>query len=82
MNQSKNPSSAQLSLPLNACPVSGGAMPFYRGTWDCFRSVVRCEGFGALFKGWLPIFSRQGPQTVIILTITEAMRKWLGLPAI
>lgn len=54
----------------------------YRGTWHCATTIVRCEGAAALFRGWLPSYARQGPATVIILTLNEALRRAAGMSAL
>lgn len=73
MNQSKHTSASSVSI---------SAAPVYRGTIDCFRQIIRNEGFSALFKGWTSNYARQGPQTMIILTVTEALRALFGMPAL
>ncbi|KAJ3410906.1 hypothetical protein HDV05_003037 [Chytridiales sp. JEL 0842] len=55
----------------------------YKGTADAFVKVVGSEGFGALFKGWLPAFTRLGPHTVLTFIVYEQLRvvyaKYLAL---
>ncbi|KAK9708497.1 hypothetical protein K7432_009594 [Basidiobolus ranarum] len=40
-----------------------------------FTSIVRNEGPGALFKGWLPAFMRLGPHTIITFITLEKIRQ-------
>ena len=62
---------------------AGGAVPQYSGgTWRCAAHIVRVEGPLALLRGWSPNFLRQGPQTVIILCMTEALLARSGLSAL
>ena len=78
MNQTREGS----YLAPGACPVPGAPMPRYRGSIDAFRTIVRCEGWGALLKGWIPNFSRQGPQTVIMMFVAERLRSLLDMPPV
>ena len=59
--------------------VSGQPPPGYRGTTHALSCIVREEGVHALFRGWIPNYLRQGPQTMIILGMTEILRAWAGL---
>ncbi|KAJ1657373.1 hypothetical protein IWQ61_003214 [Dispira simplex] len=43
----------------------------YKNALDAFVQTVRHEGVGALFKGWLPSFSRLGPHTIITFMVLE-----------
>ncbi len=36
------------------------------------------EGVRGFFRGWSASLLRQGPQTVIILTVMERIRAWCG----
>jgi hypothetical protein len=62
--------------------IGSSTLPFYRGTFHAFTTIVANEGWTALLKGWVPNFSRQGPQTVIMLFVAERMRTWLGMPPV
>jgi hypothetical protein len=44
----------------------------YRSTLHCLSDLVRTEGAWTLFRGWLPNYTRQGPATIIILSMTAA----------
>jgi len=41
--------------------------------------TVRGEGFGALFKGYIPAIMRQGPVIVVQMPIVEQLRALLGV---
>ncbi|KAJ1928662.1 hypothetical protein IWQ60_001867 [Tieghemiomyces parasiticus] len=45
----------------------------YRGAIDALVQTVRHEGSMALFKGWLPSFSRLGPHTIITFMVLEKL---------
>lgn len=37
----------------------------YKGSIDCFRQTVGKEGFGALYKGFIPVWIRLGPWAIV-----------------
>lgn len=49
----------------------------YNGALDCAVSTVRAEGPLALYKGFVPTISRQGPFTVFLFVTLEQVRKLL-----
>ncbi|KAJ3102368.1 Mitochondrial oxaloacetate carrier protein [Phlyctochytrium bullatum] len=51
----------------------------YRGITHCFVSIVKKEGVGALFRGWLPSYLRIAPHFVVALPLYEQIRLLLGL---
>ncbi|XVF64877.1 hypothetical protein PTKIN_Ptkin09bG0202100 [Pterospermum kingtungense] len=57
--------------------VEDGRPPLYKGAVDCLVKTVRREGFRALYKGFLPTVSRQGPFTVVLFVTLEQVRKLL-----
>ncbi|KAK6940237.1 Mitochondrial substrate/solute carrier [Dillenia turbinata] len=57
--------------------VDAGAAAPYSGPLDCVAKTVRTEGLGALYKGFIPTVSRQGPFTVVLLVTLEQVRKIL-----
>ncbi|OMO57654.1 Mitochondrial brown fat uncoupling protein [Corchorus olitorius] len=57
--------------------VEVGKAPLYNGAIDCLMKTVRREGFKALYKGFLPTVSRQGPFTVVLFVTLEQVRKLL-----
>ncbi|KAF7129556.1 hypothetical protein RHSIM_Rhsim10G0172000 [Rhododendron simsii] len=57
--------------------VEPGAAPPYSGAIDCIVKTVRSEGPMALYKGFVPTISRQGPFTVVLFVTLEQVRKLL-----
>ncbi|XP_061353478.1 mitochondrial uncoupling protein 5-like [Gastrolobium bilobum] len=55
--------------------VEPGAEPPYAGALDCALKTVRAEGPMALYKGFVPTISRQGPFTVVLFVTLEQVRK-------
>lgn len=55
--------------------VAPGAPPPYAGALDCALKTVRSEGVMALYKGFIPTVSRQGPFTVVLFVTLEQVRK-------
>ncbi|XP_059636989.1 mitochondrial uncoupling protein 5 [Cornus florida] len=57
--------------------VEPGMTPPYSGALDCALKTVRSEGPMALYKGFIPTISRQGPFTVVLFVTLEQVRKVL-----
>ncbi|XP_030528371.1 mitochondrial uncoupling protein 5 [Rhodamnia argentea] len=57
--------------------VEEGREPPYKGALDCALKTVRAEGPMALYKGFIPTISRQGPFTVVLFVTLEQVRKLL-----
>ncbi|KAK7317659.1 hypothetical protein RJT34_02081 [Clitoria ternatea] len=57
--------------------VEPGAAAPYSGALDCALKTVRAEGPMALYKGFIPTISRQGPFTVVLFVTLEQVRKLL-----
>ncbi|KAK2374187.1 mitochondrial uncoupling protein [Trifolium repens] len=55
--------------------VEAGKEPPYAGALDCAMKTVRAEGPLALYKGFIPTISRQGPFTVVLFVTLEQVRK-------
>ncbi|EYU30948.1 hypothetical protein ABFS82_08G221400 [Erythranthe guttata] len=55
--------------------VEEGAAPPYKGAVDCAMKTIRAEGPMALYKGFIPTISRQGPFTVVLFVTLEQVRK-------
>ncbi|XP_062164105.1 mitochondrial uncoupling protein 5 [Alnus glutinosa] len=55
---------------------AGRAAP-YSGALDCAIKTVRAEGPMALYKGFIPTVSRQGPFTVVLFVTLEQVKKIL-----
>lgn len=57
-----------------------GASPgqrLYKNSVDCFRKVVRNEGFLGLYSGVLPQLVGVAPEKAIKLTVNDLVRGWL-----
>lgn len=54
--------------------VEKGTPPPYAGALDCALKTVRAEGPMALYKGFIPTVSRQGPFTVVLFVTLEQVR--------
>nr|NP_733364.1 aralar1, isoform C [Drosophila melanogaster]Q9VA73.1 RecName: Full=Calcium-binding mitochondrial carrier protein Aralar1 [Drosophila melanogaster]AAF57048.1 aralar1, isoform C [Drosophila melanogaster] len=46
----------------------------YRNSWDCFKKVVRHEGFMGLYRGLLPQLMGVAPEKAIKLTVNDLVR--------
>ncbi|KAB1212882.1 Mitochondrial uncoupling protein 5 [Morella rubra] len=57
--------------------VEPGAAAPYSGALNCAVKTVRAEGVMALYKGFIPTISRQGPFTVVLFVTLEQVRKLL-----
>ncbi|KAK3038332.1 hypothetical protein RJ639_031428 [Escallonia herrerae] len=55
--------------------VEPGVAPLYSGTLDCALKTMRSEGPLALYKGFIPTISMQGPFTVVLFVTLEQVRK-------
>jgi len=60
-------------------PKVAGSVPKYNWAWPALGTVMKEEGFGALYKGFLPKVLRLGPGGGILLVVftgvTDFMRK-------
>ncbi|KAE8725680.1 ubiquitin carboxyl-terminal hydrolase 16-like [Hibiscus syriacus] len=54
----------------------GQKLPYARAL-DCAVKTVKAEGPMALYKGFIPTISRQGPFTVVLFVTLEQVRKLL-----
>lgn len=57
--------------------VEAGEAPPYAGALDCAVKTVKAEGPMALYKGFIPTISRQGPFTIVLFVTLEQVRKLL-----
>ncbi|XP_044469590.1 mitochondrial uncoupling protein 5-like [Mangifera indica] len=57
--------------------VEAGKAPPYQGAVDCAVKTVKAEGPMALYKGFIPTISRQGPFTIVLFVSLEQVRKLL-----
>ncbi|KAF3621825.1 Mitochondrial uncoupling protein 6 [Capsicum annuum] len=57
--------------------VEPGIAPPYSGALDCAVKTIKAEGPMALYKGFIPTISRQGPFTIVLFVTLEQVRKML-----
>ncbi|KAG0563166.1 hypothetical protein M758_8G008600 [Ceratodon purpureus] len=62
-----------------AVHVGGGDGVLYSSTLDCFWKTLRSEGPLGLYKGFIPVWMRIGPHTIITFFFYEQFRKALGI---
>lgn len=46
----------------------------YRNSWDCFKKVIRHEGFQGLYRGLVPQLMGVAPEKAIKLTVNDLVR--------
>ncbi|MCO5567293.1 hypothetical protein L7F22_020983 [Adiantum nelumboides] len=51
----------------------------YSSTLDCFWKTLHSEGPRGLYKGFVPVWLRIGPHTIVTFFIFEQLRKSLGI---
>ncbi|KAF5798394.1 putative mitochondrial carrier protein [Helianthus annuus] len=71
-----NPIDVIKTRVMNMKVESGKARP-YAGAADCALQTIKAEGPMALYKGFIPTISRQGPFTVVLFVTLEQVRKLL-----
>jgi solute carrier family 25 aspartate/glutamate transporter 12/13 len=49
----------------------------YRNSFDCFKKVVRHEGFSGLYRGLVPQLMGVAPEKAIKLTVTLKKKTFL-----
>ncbi len=49
----------------------------YKNSWDCFKKVIRNEGFSGLYRGLVPQLVGVAPEKAIKLTMNDLMRSIL-----
>lgn len=60
---------------MNMKPLQPGEAAPYSGALDCAVKTVKAEGPMALYKGFIPTVSRQGPFTIVLFVTLEQVRK-------
>lgn len=50
----------------------------YKNSWDCFKKVIRHEGFGGLYRGLVPQLVGVAPEKAIKLTVNDLVRDKLS----
>lgn len=51
----------------------------YKGPLECLIKTVRAEGFGALYKGFFPIWARMAPWSFTFWVTYEEFRRFAGV---
>ena len=51
-----------------------GGLRIYKSSIDCAVKTIRSEGFLALYKGFVPAFTRMGPWNVIFFLVYERLK--------
>ncbi|KAJ7547545.1 hypothetical protein O6H91_08G091000 [Diphasiastrum complanatum] len=72
-----NPIDVVKTRIMNMSVVEGGEEPPYKGALDCAIKTVRAEGPMALYKGFVPTVTRQGPFAVVLFLTLETVRALL-----
>lgn len=72
-----NPVDVVKTRVMNMKVEGNGMKPAYDGALDCALKTIRSEGPMALYKGFIPTVSRQGPFTVVLFVTLEQVRKVL-----
>ncbi|KAK4393973.1 Mitochondrial uncoupling protein 5 [Sesamum angolense] len=69
-----NPVDVIKTRVMNMKVEAGMAAP-YSGAVDCAMKTIKAEGPMALYKGFIPTISRQGPFTIVLFVTLEQVRK-------
>lgn len=51
----------------------------YSSTFDCFWKTLQSEGPRGLYKGFIPVWMRIGPHTIVTFFVFEQLRKYIGI---
>lgn len=51
----------------------------YTSSWDCLTKTVKMEGFWALYKGFIPIWTRMAPWSLTFWLVYEEIRVLAGI---
>lgn len=57
-------------------PKISGSIPKYNWAWPGLGLILREEGFGALYKGFLPKVLRLGPGGGVLLVVYTGVMDW------
>ncbi len=79
-NQRSSPLAGISSLKGTRAATASGeqaAAVLYRNGWDCFKKVIRNEGFFGLYRGLGPQLVGVAPEKAIKLTMNDLMRSLL-----
>ena len=57
-------------------PKMAGSVPKYNWAWPGLATIMKEEGFGALYKGFLPKVLRLGPGGGVLLVVYTGVMEW------
>ncbi|KAH8249685.1 hypothetical protein KR032_011468 [Drosophila birchii] len=72
------PADVVKSRMMNQPVDENGKNLLYKNSLDCIRKLVKEEGVLTLYKGFIPIWFRLGPFSVIFWLSIEQLRQWEG----
>lgn len=70
-----NPVDVVKTRIMNQPTPAPGESLMYPGQVDCFRKTIQGEGFMALYKGFIPTFTRQAPYVIVTFITLEQLKK-------
>jgi len=70
-----NPFDVAKSRVMNQPVDPNGKGTLYKNMLDCFTKTIRYEGVRALWKGFIPAWTRVGPRVIIIFICMEQFKK-------
>jgi solute carrier family 25 (mitochondrial carrier), member 14/30 len=53
----------------------GTSTVYFANSFECLTSILRNEGFSALYKGFVPSFLRMGPWNILFFLTYEKLKK-------
>eukprot|EP01018_Ginkgo_biloba_P035073 Gb_34130 [translate_table: standard] len=56
-----------------------GQGALYSSSFDCLKKTVRSEGVLGLYKGFVPVWLRISPHTIVTFFVFEQLRKAIGI---
>jgi len=56
-----------------------GQPPMYLNSIDCFKKILRAEGFAGLYSGLLPQLVGVAPEKALKLTVNDYLRSWFSV---
>lgn len=66
-------SSQQFGLFLSARDTSGKGL-LYKGVIDCFVKTLKTEKIRGLYKGLVPVYTRNAPHSILTYTFWEKLK--------
>ncbi|BES88421.1 transmembrane transporter activity [Nesidiocoris tenuis] len=50
----------------------------YKGYFDCIYKMFKVEGIQGFYKGFVPLYIRTGPHTVLVFIIWDSIKDWVS----